>query len=318
MQRGPPVNIQMNRFDVASGQRAAGVKMRLIRKSPALLVFVALYVAAQTVLLIKGNGTRSLLDASIFAILCLLTRWFTRKNATTPGRAPAGRLIAVQMLMVAVVIVATALDGGFINHVTPAWLRVPLWSNLHDVILAKATPHIGLAYANGVANLVLYCVPIAIVLLVLGVSLAQQGLGRFQRGSLASAIAWLLPPLCLFSALVITGRIPLMRTLRIWLNNLMQNGVSEEFLWRGAILGRLRALMSAEHAIYLQAWLFGLVHLGLNSQGFKGDILGICADMIVNQVTFGLAMGYVTLRTGNIAIGSAFHMFWDSIGDVVG
>lgn len=281
-------------------------------------LFLAVFAVAQTVLLIDGNGSFSLLQASILAILCLLTRWFTHNGGVKPYRALTGRMIGLQMLMVIVVIVATALEGSLLNHVTPAWARMPLWSNLHDAILAKASPHMGFAYANGIARLVMFCVPIAAVLLLLGVPLAQQGLGRFRRGSVASGIAWILPMLCIFSVLILSGRVSFRYVLRVWLGNLLQDGVSEEFLWRGAILGRLRAVMSSEHALYLQALLFGLWHVGLLFSTFKGNLPGLFAEVIVDQTTFGLAMGYITLRTGNIAIGSVFHLLLDSAGPFLG
>jgi hypothetical protein len=42
------------------------------------------------------------------------------------------------------------------------------------------------------------------------------------------------------------------------------------------------------------------------------------AEVIVDQTTFGLAMGYITLRTGNIAIGSVFHLLLDSAQPFLG
>lgn len=292
--------------------------MQWLRAHLMLVAFLVVFAVAQTVLLVEGNGAYSLLEASILAILCLLTRWFTRKGAGTPARTPHGRMIGLQMLIVIVVILAITLEGSFSYHLTPAWARMPLWSTLHDSILTRASPHMAFAYANGVANLVMYCLPIAVGLLLLGVPLAQQGLGRFRKGSLASAMAWLLPMLGIFVVLVATGRISLRYVPRTWLSNLLQNGVSEEFLWRGAILGRLRAVMSSEHALYLQALLFGLCHAGVLFSMFKGNLPGLFAEVIVDQTTFGLAMGYITLRTGNIAIGSVFHLLLDSAQPFLG
>lgn len=292
--------------------------MQLTRSHRLLALFLALYAVAQTILLIKGNGTRSLLDASILLVLCLLARWFTRDDASQEPRTPTGCLITLQMLLIGLIIVASMLDGGYIMHITPAWARIPLWANLHDMILTHTLPHMGPNYANGVANFAMYCVPISLVLLMLGIPLSQQGLGRFRRGSLFTAVAWLLPlvgPLLVF---VLTGSVAPGRILRYGLANLLQNGVSEEFFSRGVVFGRLRSLMPVEYALYLQALLFGLGHFLVDYHGHGGDVLGTCAEVIVNQTTFGLALGYLMLRTGNIFIGSVVHALYDTSMDFGG
>lgn len=274
-----------------------------------------LFAASEAVLLSRGAGHASLYTAAALAIFCALTRWFTSgTNADDPPRP--GRRIAIQLLACVFVVAATGVEGARFNHVAPGWLRVPGWAELHDAIYAVAAQHMRIDIANGVTGFVLYCVPIALVLLALGVPLGQQGLGRFRRGSVATAIAWLIVPLSAFAWMFATGRIPVGFGLLNWLSNLLQNGVSEEFLWRGVIMGRLRAVMTSEAALYLQAALFGLWHFGAVYHAFNGDAVGMIAEMIVMQMTVGLALGYVTQRTGNIAIGSAFHLLFDSANDL--
>ncbi|MDQ2992058.1 MAG: CPBP family intramembrane metalloprotease, partial [Candidatus Eremiobacteraeota bacterium] len=123
-------------------------------------------------------------------------------------------------------------------------------------------------------------------------------------------------PVCAFAWLALTGRVPVARIARVWFSNFLQNGVSEEFLWRGAFMGRLRALAGAEAAVYLQAFLFGVWHIGADYHAFGGRLVPLFANMLTGQIAVGLALGYVTQRTGNIAIGSVFHAMLDSVDEL--
>jgi membrane protease YdiL (CAAX protease family) len=81
-------------------------------------------------------------------------------------------------------------------------------------------------------------------------------------------------------------------------------------------MGRLSAVMSGERALYVQALLFGLRHFNADFHAFKGDLVGTFAEMIVSQITAGLALGYVTQRTGNVAIATGFHVLYDSVDQI--
>lgn len=67
-------------------------------------------------------------------------------------------------------------------------------------------------------------------------------------------------------------------------------GVSEEFVWRGALLQALLSRMGAWRALALQAALFGFIHAGF---GNWAHVLG--------PALFGLVMGLVALRVGLLA-----------------
>lgn len=287
-----------------------------MRVKPAFLVFVVLFVAAASIQLAYHNGVRPLIEAAALAIFCLLTRWLTVSDGILNTRKRE-HFLALQTLACAIIFVATLLFGISFNHVTPVIGGALGFANAHYAITSAMARYVPSDIANGIANFTLYCVPIAVALLLLGVPLSRQGLGRFKRGSLASAAVWLLPPVGAFAWAALTGHLPVRRILRSWLGNLLNNGVSEEFLWRGAIMGRLRALMGSEAALYLQAVLFGLWHFGTDYHIFSGNLALLFANMFLVQITFGLAVGYVTQRTGNIAIGSAFHMLSDSAQDLL-
>ncbi len=60
--------------------------------------------------------------------------------------------------------------------------------------------------------------------------------------------------------------------------------------------------MKTEYALFLQAILFGAWHAHTDIVGYHGDVLNAVADMIASQAMFALGMGYLRIRTGNIAI----------------
>ncbi|HTX59113.1 MAG TPA: CPBP family intramembrane glutamic endopeptidase [Verrucomicrobiae bacterium] len=291
------------------------LRARSLVLSPPLAGFAVLFAAAEAVKFLRGDalwGTIDLVLAVLLAFVCALTRWFTRDDAS-PGPVTRGRALPLQLLACAVVLAATGLGPLVTYHDVPSWLHVPLWDSARRAIFDAAARFAPLPIANGIANFSAYCLPIGAVLLVLGVPLGQQGLGKFRKGSVASAVAWLALPLGVFAYAWFAGRASPISIAYAWLSNFLQNGVSEEFLWRGAVLGRLRAVMKPEYAIFVQALLFGAWHAGADLNAYHGDALNAAADMVASQATFGLAAAYVTLRTGNIAIASAFHLLFDSM-----
>ncbi len=284
--------------------------------SPLLVGFVALFAIAEIVKYTHGDalwGTVDLVTAAILATACALTRHFTRAAVALDERPVRGRALPLQLAVCGFVVLATALDGLAFHHLAPPWMNIPLWGHTRALIYAGASRWLPWDDANGVANFTMYCVPVGLVLLALGLPLTALGLGRFKPGSGASAVAWLIIPVSVFGFALISGRATLLAILATWCSNLLQNGISEEFLWRGAVLGRLLAVMKTEYAVYAQALLFGAWHAGADLGAYHGNIVYAIADMIASQATFGLAFGYLRIRTGNIAIGTAFHLLFDSM-----
>jgi len=91
--------------------------------------------------------------------------------------------------------------------------------------------------------------------------------------------------------------------------HLLQNGFGEEFLYRGALQTRLRALLSPSWAIVIQALLFGIWHFGANvgSKGITGTTAVIAFSVLV-QATAGLVFGIIFQRTRNLLACSVIHV----------
>ncbi len=274
--------------------------MRFGRTSLPFLIYLVLFVVADAIkaTVDPGGALTRVMEGAILALLCWIT---SRLTDVAPEGEQRGRNYAVQLALCAIIVIATLGIGGFDSWRTALAAHLPLPIDL----------------AMGVANVLYYVVPIVVVFALLQLPFASFGLGRFRRGWAANAFVWLVLPVSLFVVALVSHRVSLGWMGRYWFANLLENGFSEEFLFRGAILGRLRVMMSNGWAIFVQALLFGLWHMSLNLGGPHGmNLLHAVAESIANQASFGYALGFLALRTGNVAIASAFHMLYDSLGDI--
>lgn len=299
--------------------RWPGVRVLQAYRFPAaFLIFGALYLAGTVVLAPVGDTLFNLTHAAILGIFCWVTMLLTDRQDSSVRR---GRLLTLQLAACAVVVVATGLDGLVFNHVLPKPGGMPIWQPLSSALLVFLTHHLPieltrLGISNGIRNLVVDDLPIAVVLMLCGIRLRDMGLGAFRRGSLKSALLWLTIPVLGFTVLVVARRLALVFVGLSWISNLLQNGFAEEFLWRGVILGRVRTILRKDWALVVQALMFGLWHFGADLSAFHGNLPEAFAEMIVDQALFGYAMGYLALKTGNIIIGSAFHALNDAMADI--
>jgi len=95
----------------------------------------------------------------------------------------------------------------------------------------------------------------------------------------------------------------------------MNNGFFEEFLFRGALQTRLRALRGPGWALVIQALVFGAWHLGLGyTNTDHAGLLPALASTIVYQATLGLAFGVIFERTRNLLAPSVAHILVNSLG----
>ncbi len=285
------------------------------RISPWIAGYVVLWILAVIVLWPQGglNGAAgSALDWGFEAIVfCGLTWWLTRGNDVgepppTPGRMPALQVAALAVCFIGIAGTGIAFNLG---------VKMP-WNPFdiaHDAVNAW-----GLrvfhepAVANGVANVAIDVLPIFAVLLLLGVKARDLGFGAFRKGSVLVAILWLFTAVVHFGGVLASHQMSLGHMGLVWVANFLQNGFPEEAFFRGALMGRLRAMMSTEAALVVQALLFGFMHIGYTMNLSHGNVVHAAGLMIAEMSVFGLAMGYLTLRTGNIAIAVCVHFLGDA------
>ena len=111
---------------------------------------------------------------------------------------------------------------------------------------------------------------------------------------------------------MIHGAIASDEACRQCVENVFRNGFSEEFLFRGVLLSRLRLVLSDQWALFAQALLFGVWHYGTDVRAANGNLIVTACFMITVQAVFGYALGFLALRTRSIAAGAAFHAIADA------
>lgn len=289
-----------------------------LARNPAMWSFVALFAVCAAYLALTGRGaydvnalTNTVLWAVVLALVSIAVAPHPAPLPLAPRAAPRGRpgRLWAQVALLLVVIVLTGQRGAVFNHAVPPSLgTIPLWTPLVRA-LTDAWGHV---FANpfwGV-NPTLYVLIPGICLMALGARPAELGFARGYR-VLALALLWSLVFLVQIVLAVVGGQMALPAVLLYALSNLLQNGFSEEFLFRGALFTRLLPLLGVSWAAVLSSVLFGLWHLGVNTHLFAGNYLAGAAYGIISQGTFGLVMVFVFLRTRNLIAPSIIHLIGD-------
>jgi membrane protease YdiL (CAAX protease family) len=264
------------------------------------------------VLVASGQGV-PIAEAAISAVylaLAGITIWMT-------DNAPFARLEAdrrqhwIQVAVIGALIVLTAWNG-LVFHRVPGVGPVPVWSDLTRALGAVGDGLFG--NGNYVANPVTYLVLPLILLLLLGARPRDLGFGKGHRVGRV-ILLWLAIPVAFLAFAVVTGQLTAARVVNRLVSNVMQNGIWEEFLLRGALQTRLRGLLTPEWAIVIQALVFGGWHLGLGYTNTAGaGLLPALASTLVHQATIGLAFGIVFERTRNLLAPTVAHVLANSTG----
>lgn len=282
--------------------------------SQVLRAAVPIYVLGNLYLLFAAGLSLVLLLLANLAYLAMLT-WFTiritgRVDAGELPDRPQGLWIA-QLAVVFVVILLTALN----------YLGVPLWSDLvgwfHDLGEAYLPVYWFGGPGNAVANPMQYFVIPFLLLLLLGASPTELGLGKGHKVWTVSLL-WLALPLGVSLVMAAAGSMPLQIVARRIISNFFQNGFFEEFLFRGALQTRLRRFLSRPWALAVQAVVFGVWHLRSATMSFDGNVLAGLALCLVSQSVIGFVLGLVFDRTRNLAAPTAAHIGINLFGQMFG
>jgi len=105
------------------------------------------------------------------------------------------------------------------------------------------------------------------------------------------------------------------RNISDWINTFLIVGITEEIMFRGFILGKLREWTSFGKANIIQAILFVLIHvpvwISLNKEYFVVDSIWEYLWAIGAIFFFGLVMGYLVKKTNSIWPAILIHSFGD-------
>lgn len=296
--------------DPPPAESARQIVSRAVRQ-PAWQVYIALWLMA-AVILALNNLSVQLLNAAvmtvILAILSLLTLVVTRGKG---GDEPRGGLRPGwgQLAVLAFFVGLTALGGLSFHGMLPGGVtRVPIWSQLVQVADSFGLP----SFTFLVNPLLLFVMPF-VALWLLGARPGELGFRTGWRPWTVTAI-WMVPGLLVLAGGVLTGQPPcLLRLLGRLGSNAVQNGLMEEFLFRGALQTRLTRLWNGDWGLVLSSLLFGVWHLGLTTKMAGGNYLVGAALAIVNQGTMGLGFGLIFRRTGSLLAPSLVHCWFNSV-----
>lgn len=190
--------------------------------------------------------------------------------------------------------------------------HIPLWTDL-DLWPQR----MGRRLFNNpgwVRNPVLYFLFPGAVLLLCRVRPAELGLRRGYRSWVAAA------PYLLFAGVATAVHIAMGDTRvytvlpRTLLSHFLQNGFTEEFLFRGALQTRLAQLIGDGWSLVVSSLVFGAVHWGSTTRMTGGDYLAGLAVTVVLQACSGLVFGLMFMRTRSLIAPTVAHITLNMIG----
>lgn len=269
--------------------------------------FIGLYLISFLFLVVNGYADAAALTlryAITFGTLSAVTYFLTipATKAYQPGPQPSALqrpLTRAHFAGLAVCFVAVLVSGWLQTRMNPSVRGSSLWS-------LQSLVHFG------VAAFTIEVVLVFLTLRALRVPARVLGLAAWAKGSSRVAVAWIGLALLYVVIDSLTGKTRVQNTLGLIVRNIFQNGFSEEFLFRGALLSRLRTFVRLEWALLGQALVFGAWHYGADIRSAGGNVLVAIAFMITVQSVFGYALGFLAVRTRSIAITATFHALADA------
>lgn len=280
---------------IGATHKATGRALR----QPAVRAFVGIYIVATVALVFTGHTDLLPFQIGIDAVLaalCALTFVLTKDGPAEEEETPSrgGRV----MLQLALVAFYTAYVAVFINGHAPA--PGPL------AALNRSADHLP-AYLRD--PLLYFALP-ALALLAVGARWRALGLARGWRAWRVAALWGIVPLYVVALALASRAAHPAGIAASL-VGNALRNGFFEEFLWRGAILTRLRAVVGTGWAVALSSLGFGLWHLGPDTSRLGGNLAAGTAYCVVCQATVGLGFAVAFVRTRNLLVPSLAHVLFN-------
>lgn len=291
-----------------------------VLKSRATWFFALIWIASIIYLLITGNGV---IGSSAFALGVLVFSAITvaltqNQPETQPSEPKKPALVWAQLLVVLFFVFLTGYRGYVFNVMPGHTAQIPIWSLFADWFgdlggryLLNFVDH---SPSLAAANFAGYFLIPFILLLLFGARVSELGLGKGYRVWRVVAL-WVSIPILFFIINIFNGSTTPIQLARMFLGNLLRNGFSEEFLFRGALQTRLKQWMSSDWALVIQALAFAVWHLGADTQFMGGDVMQGLALGIASHSMMGLALGIIFQRTRNLIAPSIIHVVVNMFGD---
>ena len=284
-----------------------------VLKSRATWFFAVIWIASIIYLLLTGNGV---IGSSAFALGILIFSAITialtqDQPESQPSEQKKPVLVWAQLLVVLFFVLLTGYRGYIFNMMPGRSAQIPVWSwfagwfeTLGERYLTNLVDH---SPGTTAVNFAGYFLIPLILLMLLGARLPELGLGKGYRVWQVVAF-WVSIPIIFFIINILNGSTTPIQLARMFFGNLLRNGFSEEFLFRGALQTRLKHWMSSDWALVIQALAFAVWHLGTDAQFMGGDILQGLALGIASHSILGLAAGIIFQRTRTLIAPSIVHV----------
>lgn len=234
-------------------------------------------------------------------LLWLITNRCVQETPDTSSDALIARGARTSLVQRAVVVAAAVFLVTFVYGLVTNWVDLPVLTYLWGAYL-RTRPALG---DTALANFMVYVVIPGAIVLALGARPRELGLSRPADGTLRAALICLVLPVALFVWVLASGRMGVGRVSYIVARNLLSSGFSEEFLFRGLAFSHLRAFMQTEWALFIQALLFGLFHLGSSLN--EPNVLVLVAYLFALNAVPGYLLGLLALRTRSLALPVTVH-----------
>ena len=282
--------------------------------------YVIVWISSLVYLVSRGNSVFGSIAFGLgVLVFCGFTVFITGEVDHQPAESQNTNPWLWIQLMIVLFFVALTGYGGFIFNVKPGQpVNIPVWSPLANWFSQWEARFLGdfvdHSPALATANLARYVLIPLVFLLISGARLSELGFAKGHRVWPVITL-WVSIPLILFITQIVSGATTLASLAKMFLGNFLRNGFSEEFLFRGALQTRLQYLMHSDWSLVIQALLFGIWHLGFDTQTMGGDVLQGLALGIASHSISGLAMGVIFQRTRNLIAPSIIHVVINMFGD---
>ncbi len=279
---------------------------------PAHSVFLALCGVSEVVLLVFDRTSAYVgLGACAYGlILWLIARACIPLDERSEETVLTTTAKGWRLTLRAIVVVAT-LGLVFFGR---RWL----WASAANHALQHLSVRVGLGNGDtALPNVLLYVLIPGALLFLLGTKPIELGLTSWRKGASYALLGALVLPV-IFATIWFAKGHGSLGLLGLWLtHNFLSNGFSEEFLMRGMTLSHLRAFVSKDWAVVVQALLFGLLHLDIFGPHDVNWLLETAAVVAMNA-PIGYFLALIALRARSVVLPGLIHTTLDTMNNLIG
>lgn len=262
------------------------------------LAFVILWLVCEAILLVFARGEAYIglgafaYGALLWGIVRVCIRYDANSEATALKTTARGWRLYARAAVVCAALVSLPFQ-------TP-WLMLPIWKG-----------------DSALPNFIAHALVPGLLLFALGAKPLELGLSAWRKGSWAALAGACVVPFIFAILWFMRGHGSGTLLAFLVVHNFLSNGFSEEFLIRGMTMSHLRAFITKDWALAIQAVLFGLLHLGGTIGEQHGNWSVATADVIALNAPMGYFLGLIALRSRGVLLPGLIHTTLDTLRDIV-